>query len=94
MAAVVEKGVDDMVPIPRADLYALLDSLNSMRTSLMAVWDPDATIHPLSDAKRQSASRALLNSIVDIRNWLERDTSSGEAREGQNGNTLNCEQIE
>lgn len=60
MAETVEIGSDDMVCVPRVDLYALLDDLNSMHTGLMAVWDPDATIHPLSDARRKSASQALL----------------------------------
>ncbi len=71
MEETVESSTDDIVRVPRIDLYALLDNLNSMYTGLTAVWDPDATIHPLSDARRKSASRALLNSIVDIRHWLE-----------------------
>jgi len=68
----------DIVGVDRADLYALLDRLNSMHMALMALWDPDATIHPLNDARRQVARKALLSAIVDVRNWLDQGELTSE----------------
>lgn len=62
---------NDTVAVRRVDLYALLDSLTSVHTGLMSVWDPEATVSPLSDARRLATNRALLISIADLRNWLE-----------------------
>jgi len=75
MPETFETGSEDVTWVSRTDLYALLDRLNSMHTYLMAVWDPEATVHPLTEARRQLARKALLSSIVDVRNWLEQDAS-------------------
>ena len=68
----------NVVGVDCADLYALLDRLNSVHMALMALWDPDSTIHPLNDARRQVAREALLGGIVDVRNWLERGELASE----------------
>ena len=68
----------NVVDVDRADLYALLDRLNSMHMALMALWDPDSTIHPLNDARRQVARKALLSAIVDVRQWLDRNELASE----------------
>jgi hypothetical protein len=48
------------------------------KVTLFRLWDPDATIHPLDDARRQVARKALLSAIVDVRNWLEQGELASE----------------
>jgi hypothetical protein len=48
-----------------------------MQTGLMSVWDPDATIHPLTDHRRQQARESLHAAIADLAAWIERWQSGG-----------------
>ena len=77
LADTVEASQEDWARIRRSDLYALLDKLTTMQMGLMSVWDPDATIHPLTDAKRRQAREALHSAIADLRAWIERAQSAG-----------------
>ena len=77
MVDAVEASSEDWARIPRSDLYALLDKLTTMQMGLMSVWDPDATIHPLTDTKRRQAREALDGAIADLRAWIERAQSAG-----------------
>jgi hypothetical protein len=77
LADSVEASPEDWARIRRSDLYALLDKLTTMQMGLMSVWDPDATIHPLTDTKRRQAREALHAAIADLRAWIERGQSAG-----------------
>ena len=77
LADTVEASPEDWARIPRSDLYALLDKLTTMQMGLMSVWDPDATIHPLTDTKRRQAREALHAAIAELRAWIERAQSAG-----------------
>jgi hypothetical protein len=67
----------DWARIRRSDLYALLDKLTTMQVGLVSLWDPDATIHPLTPAKRLQAGDALSAAIADLRKWIEQEHSVG-----------------
>jgi hypothetical protein len=68
---------EDWARVRRSDLYALLDKLTSMQTGLVSLWDPDATIHPLTPAKCMQAREALNTAIADLRQWIEQEHSAG-----------------
>ena len=68
----VETSPEDWARIRVEDLYALLDKLTSMQSGLMSVWDPDATVHPLTDHRRRQARDALHDAIADLVAWIER----------------------
>jgi len=36
------------------------------------LWDPEATIHPLTDARRRAARDELQAAIADLTIWIER----------------------
>lgn len=72
LADIVEAGPEDWAHIRVTDLYALLDKLTTMQTGLMSVWDPDATIHPLTDHRRRQARDSLHAAISDLVAWIER----------------------
>ncbi len=61
----------ECVSVPRSDLYTMLDKLTEMQSGLISLWDPDATIHPLSSSSRLHARDALNTAIVDLRKWIE-----------------------
>ena len=67
----------DWARVRRSDLYTLLDKLTTMQMGLVSLWDPDATIHPLTPAKRLQASDALNTAIADLRTWIEQEHSAG-----------------
>lgn len=69
---IVEASPEDWARIRVGDLYALLDKLTTMQSGLMSVWDPDATIHPLTDLRRRQARDSLHAAIADIVAWIER----------------------
>ena len=71
-ADIVEASPEDWARIRVEDLYALLDKLTTMQSDLMSVWDPDATIHPLTDHRRMQARDSLHAAIADIVGWIER----------------------
>lgn len=77
LANIVEATPEGWARIRIADLYALLDKLTSMQTGLMSVWDPDATIHPLTDHRRRQARDSLHAAIADLVAWIERQQSAG-----------------
>jgi hypothetical protein len=77
LANVVEAIPEDWARIRVTDLYALLDKLTSMQMGLMSVWDPDATIHPLTDHRRKQARDSLHAAIADLVTWIERGQSAG-----------------
>jgi hypothetical protein len=77
LADTIEASPEDWAPVRRRDLYALLDKLTTMQMGLMSVWDPDATIHPLTDTKRRQARDALHTAIADLRQWIERGQPAG-----------------
>ncbi len=77
LANIVEATPEDWARIRVVDLYALLDKLTSMQTGLMSVWDPDATIHPLTDHRRRQARDSLHAAIADLMAWIERQQSAG-----------------
>lgn len=70
---VVVPSTQDWAHVLRSDLYALLDRLTMMHAGLMPLWDPDATIHPLSDGRRREARDALQAAIADLTTWIERE---------------------
>ena len=72
----VEASREDWTRIRRSDLFAILDRLTMMQLGLMSVWDPDATVHPLTDTKRCQARDALHAAIADVRGWIEREQSA------------------
>ena len=76
LAGIVEADPDDWARIRVTDLYALLDKLTTMQTGLMSVWDPDATIHPLTDHRRRQARASLHAAISDLVAWIERCQSA------------------
>jgi hypothetical protein len=76
MQLAVGTEVDDWARVSRAHLYELLDKLTATQLALTSVWDPDATIHPLTTARRHQARDALLTAIVDLRKWIEQDNSA------------------
>jgi hypothetical protein len=67
-----------LAQVARSDLYALLDKLTTMQSGLMSVWDPDATVHPLTDARRRQARDALQAAIADLMLWIERERPAAE----------------
>jgi hypothetical protein len=67
---------EDWARVRRSDLYALLDKLTTMQMSLVSLWDPDATIHPLTPMKSMQAREALSTAIVDLRVWIEQEHSA------------------
>ena len=73
LADIVETSQEDWARVRRSDLYALLDKLTMMQLGLMSVWDPDATIHPLTDTKRRQARDSLHAAIAELRDWIERE---------------------
>ncbi len=66
-------SAQDWARVLRSDLYALLDKLTTMHAGLMPLWDPDATIHPLSGERRRAARDALHAAIADLTIWIERE---------------------
>jgi hypothetical protein len=77
LANIVETSPEDWARVRQSDLYALLDKLTTMQVGLMSVWDPEATIHPLTDSKRKQARDALHTAIEDLRAWIEQGQSAG-----------------
>lgn len=77
LADIVEASQEDWVRIRVTDLYALLDKLTSMQTGLMSVWDPDATIHPLTDHRRRQARDSLHAAIAELAEWIQREQQAG-----------------
>ena len=77
LADIVEAAPEDWARIRVTDLYALLDKLTTMQTGLMSVWDPDATIHPLTDHRRRQARDSLHAAIADLVAWIGRWQSAG-----------------
>jgi hypothetical protein len=67
---------EDWARVRRNDLYALLDKLTTMQMGLVSLWDPDATIHPLTPVKRLQARDALNAAIADLRKWIEQEHSA------------------
>jgi hypothetical protein len=74
---IVQASPEDWARIRVGDLYALLDKLTTMQSGLMSVWDPDATIHPLTDHRRRQARDSLHAAIADIVAWIDRWQSVG-----------------
>lgn len=72
LPAIVEGIAEDWARIRVGDLYALLDKLTTMQSGLMSVWDPDATIHPLTDQRRRQARDSLHAAIADLVAWIGR----------------------
>ncbi len=62
---------EDWARVRRSDLYELMDKLTTTQMGLMSLWDPDATIHPLTPAKRLHARDALNAAIADVTNWID-----------------------
>ena len=79
-ADIIENIAEDWARVRRTDLYALLDKLTTMQMGLVSLWDPDATIHPLTPAKRLQARDALNAAIVDLRQWIEQEHSAGKSQ--------------
>ena len=77
LADIVETSPEEWARVRRTDLYALLDKLTAIQTGLVSLWDPDATIHPLTPAKRLQARDALNTAIVDLRIWIEQEHPVG-----------------
>ncbi|MGH8713618.1 MAG: hypothetical protein ACREYB_06400 [Casimicrobiaceae bacterium] len=77
---IARTSAQDLAHVPRNDLYALLDKLTTMQSGLMSVWDPDATIHPMTDATRRQARDTLQAAIADLTIWIEREYSPGAPR--------------
>jgi hypothetical protein len=77
-ADIIEIWPEEWARVRRMDLYALLDKLTAMQTGLVSLWDPDATIHPLSPAKRLQTRDALSTAIVDLRKWIEQVDATGQ----------------
>ncbi|HEY7943765.1 MAG: hypothetical protein ACHP7M_07165 [Burkholderiales bacterium] len=75
---IARPGAHDLAQVARSDLYALLDKLTTMQSGLMSVWDPDATVHPLTDARRRQARDALQAAIADLMLWIERERPAAE----------------
>jgi DNA-binding PadR family transcriptional regulator len=71
LADIIETGMDDWTRVREPDLYELLDKLTAMQVALISLWDPDATIHPLTETKRHQVRDALHTAIVDLRKWIE-----------------------
>lgn len=69
----VQARADDWVCVPRKDLYELLDSLTTMQATLMPLWDPEATIHPMTDSRRRHALNALQAAIAHLTQWIEQE---------------------
>ena len=76
-ADIVETIAEDWARIRRSDLYALLDNLTTMQMGLMSLWDPDATVNPLTPSKRMLARDALNTAIADLTRWLEQEYPVG-----------------
>ena len=76
----VQASADDWVYVPRKDLYDLLDSLTTMQATLMPLWDPDATIHPMTDSRRSHALNALQAAIAHLTQWIEQERLATERR--------------
>ncbi|MGH8850925.1 MAG: hypothetical protein ACREYD_08015 [Casimicrobiaceae bacterium] len=66
-------SAQDCAQVTHSDLYALLDKLTTMQSGLISVWDPDATVHPLTEAGRMQARDALQTAIADLTLWIERE---------------------
>jgi hypothetical protein len=79
-ADIIENISEDWTRVRRSDLYALLDKLTTMQMGLVSLWDPDATIHPLTPAKRLQARDALNAAIVDLRQWIEQEHAASKPR--------------
>ena len=79
-ADIIENIAEDWARVRRTDLYALLDKLTTTQMGLVSLWDPDATIHPLTPAKRLQARDALNAAIVDLRQWIEQEHSAGKSQ--------------
>jgi hypothetical protein len=77
LADIVETSPEEWARVRRTDLYTLLDKLTAIQTGLVSLWDPDATIHPLTPAKRLQARDALNTAIVDLRIWIEQEHPVG-----------------
>jgi len=75
LANIIGAELDDWTRVRRANLYELLDKLTAMQSALVSLWDPDATIHPLTPSKRLQAGDALNTAIVDLRKWIEQEHS-------------------
>ncbi len=76
----IQPSVDDWAYVPRRDLYDLLDSLTTMQATLMPLWDPDATIHPMTDSRRSHALNALQAAIAHLTQWIEQERLVAEQR--------------
>ena len=79
-ADIIGNIAEDWARVRRTDLYALLDKLTTTQMGLVSLWDPDATIHPLTPAKRLQARDALNAAIVDLRQWIEQEHSAGKSQ--------------
>ena len=69
---------EDWARVRRCELYALLDNLTMMQMCLVSLWDPDATVNPLTPMKRLQARDALHAAITDLTKWLEQEHSTVE----------------